>query len=101
MTERLPRDLEHGRHAGVLVPLASIPSSRSWGIGELGDLEALGHWLHAAGLDLLQLLPINEMACVSYGRFPAISSYRITPRAYTSVRTSMSAGFPRACSGLM
>ena len=28
----------HGRHAGVLVPLFSIPSRRSWGIGELPTL---------------------------------------------------------------
>jgi 4-alpha-glucanotransferase len=29
------------RRAGLLVPLFSIPSSRSWGIGEIGDLDRL------------------------------------------------------------
>ena len=31
----MARDFFHGRHAGVLVPLFSIPSRESWGIGEI------------------------------------------------------------------
>ena len=50
------------RRAGALIPLFSIPSSRSWGIGEIGDLEAIVGWLDGAGIRILQLLPINEMA---------------------------------------
>jgi 4-alpha-glucanotransferase len=49
------------RRAGILVPLFSIPSSRSWGIGEIGDIERMTAWLERAGQRLLQLLPINEM----------------------------------------
>ncbi len=33
------------RRAGILVPLFSIPSTRSWGIGEIGDIEPLARWL--------------------------------------------------------
>ena len=33
-----PRDFHAGRHAGVLVPLFSIPSRASWGVGEIADL---------------------------------------------------------------
>ena len=50
-----------GRHAGVIAPLFSIPSAASWGIGEIPDLPLLARWLEAAGLDFIQLLPINEM----------------------------------------
>ena len=34
----MARDFFHGRHAGLLVPLFSIPSRSSWGIGEIADL---------------------------------------------------------------
>ena len=50
------------RHAGLLVPLFSMPSSKSWGIGEIGDVPLVAAWLRDAHQDLLQLLPINEMA---------------------------------------
>ena len=38
----MPRDFFHGRHAGLLVPLFSLPSRESWGIGEIGDLPRMG-----------------------------------------------------------
>ncbi len=50
-----------GRHAGLLVPLFSIPSARSWGIGEITDIPVLATWMRTAHLDFLQLLPVNEM----------------------------------------
>lgn len=50
------------RHAGVLVPLCSMPSTRSWGIGEIGDIEFFAAWMRAARLDILQLLPVSEMS---------------------------------------
>ena len=40
---------QHGRHAGVLVPLFSIPSRASWGVGEIADLPRFARWLAAAG----------------------------------------------------
>ena len=33
------------RRAGLLVPLFSMPSSRSWGIGEIGDIPAMAAWM--------------------------------------------------------
>ena len=47
------------RRAGVLLPLFSMPSARSWGIGEIGDLPVIARWLSDAGVRLLQLLPIK------------------------------------------
>jgi 4-alpha-glucanotransferase len=49
------------RVRGVLVPLFSIPSRRSWGIGEIPDLAALSRWVSHAGFNFVQLLPISEM----------------------------------------
>lgn len=79
MTEQPSRPLERGRHAGVLVPLASMPSTRSWGIGELGDLEPLAAWLRASGLDVVQLLPINEMVAGQASPYSAVSAMAIDP----------------------
>ena len=50
------------RRSGMLIPLFSVPSDTSWGIGDIGDLSHVMSWLAAAGQRVLQLLPINEMA---------------------------------------
>ena len=55
-----PHRFDTGRHAGLLVPLFSMPSSASWGVGEIADLPHAARWLRRAGLDFLQLLPVNE-----------------------------------------
>ncbi|MBI2827987.1 MAG: 4-alpha-glucanotransferase [Acidobacteria bacterium] len=68
------------RRAGVLVPLFSIPSSRSWGIGDIGDVGAMTRWLETAGLRLLQLLPINEMPPSQTSPYSALSAMAIDPQ---------------------
>jgi 4-alpha-glucanotransferase len=70
---------QHGRHAGVLVPLFSIPSRASWGVGEIADLPILARWLDAAGLDLVQLLPVNEMEEGQNSPYSALSAMAIDP----------------------
>src|SRR4026207_1413807 len=49
------------RRAGILVPLFSIPSTTSWGIGEIGDIELMTRWLDRAGQCILQVVSIHEM----------------------------------------
>ena len=68
------------RRAGVLVPLFSIPSSRSWGIGEIGDIEPMARWLDSAGQRLLQLLPINEVPPSETSPYSALSATAIDPQ---------------------
>jgi 4-alpha-glucanotransferase len=68
-----------GRHAGLLVPLFSMPSRRSWGIGEIPDLPVMARWLASAGLDMLQLLPVNEMAHGQNSPYSATSALAIDP----------------------
>ena len=75
----MPRDFFRGRHAGLLVPLFSIPSRSSWGIGEIGDLPHLGQWLADAGFSFVQLLPINEMADGQNSPYSAMSAMAIDP----------------------
>jgi 4-alpha-glucanotransferase len=68
------------RRAGILVPLFSIPSSDSWGIGEIGDIPVLAAWLRAAGQRILQLLPINEMPPAERSPYSALSAMAIDPQ---------------------
>src|SRR3954469_2214213 len=75
----MPRDFFHERHAGMLVPLFSIPSRRSWGIGELWDLPTLSAWMSDAGFSFVQLLPLNEMAGGQNSPYSALSAMAIDP----------------------
>lgn len=71
------------RRAGILVPLFSIPSERSWGIGEIGDLDRLTAWLAASGIRLLQLLPITEIAAHDTSPYASLSAMAIDPQYIT------------------
>jgi 4-alpha-glucanotransferase len=79
MTRQRPRS----RRAGVLIPLFSIPSERSWGIGEIGDIAAIARWLDAGGQRILQLLPINEMPPGESSPYSALSAMAIDPQFIT------------------
>lgn len=65
------------RRAGILVPLFSLASSRGWGIGEIGDIDAMTRWLGAARHQVLQLLPINEMPPGETSPYSALSAMAI------------------------
>jgi 4-alpha-glucanotransferase len=71
------------RRAGILVPLFSIPSTRSWGIGEIGDIESIAAWLERAGQRVLLMLPINEMPLHESSPYSALSAMAIDPQFIT------------------
>ncbi len=48
------------RIAGTVIPLFSLRSESSWGIGDFGDLKKMSEWLAATGQHVLQLLPVND-----------------------------------------
>jgi 4-alpha-glucanotransferase len=75
----MTRTIHTGRTAGILLPLFSMPSTRSWGIGEIGDLVPMTRWLRDAGLGVLQLLPTNEMAPGQTSPYSAISAMALDP----------------------
>src|SRR5215831_14194656 len=68
------------RRAGILIPLFSMPSTESWGIGEIGDVPAMCAWLQSAGHSVLQLLPINEMPSTETSPYSALSAMAIDPQ---------------------
>ena len=73
-----PRPL-HGRHGGLVIPLFSIPSRASWGIGEIPDIPVFASWMAAAGQGLLQMLPINEVAVGQTSPYSAMTAMAIDP----------------------
>lgn len=46
--------------AGVAVPVFSLKSKYSCGVGEFLDLKLLADWCHKTGLKMIQILPIND-----------------------------------------
>lgn len=73
-----------GRSAGLVVPLFSIRSGRSWGIGGIGDLAPFARWMTSAGFRLLQLLPVNTLGRGETSPYSALSAMAIDP-AYVSL----------------
>ncbi len=68
-----------GRSAGLVVPLFSLHSSRSAGIGDIGDLAPLGAWMRRAGLQSLQLLPVGTLPAGETSPYSALSAMAIDP----------------------
>lgn len=51
---------ERFRGAGVAIPVFSIRTAGSGGVGEFADLKRFGDWAAGCGLKLIQILPIND-----------------------------------------
>jgi len=67
------------RTIGVTIPLTSLRSDASWGIGEIGDLPPLAALLAQAGVGLIQLLPIAEISLGNTSPYAALSAFGIDP----------------------
>ena len=63
---------------GVVVPLFSLRSKESVGIGEFLDLVPLGKWAKKCDLDLIQLLPVNDTGEES-SPYSARSAFALNP----------------------
>ncbi|MBP5387960.1 MAG: 4-alpha-glucanotransferase [Prevotella sp.] len=53
-------DLYDVKCAGTLVPVFSLRSESSFGVGDFGDLRKMVDWVARTGQRLLQILPIND-----------------------------------------
>jgi 4-alpha-glucanotransferase len=67
------------RHAGLIVPLFSLTSSRGWGIGEIPDLAAFGAWATSAGFDRLMILPLGTLPPGVTSPYSARSTLALDP----------------------
>ena len=77
----LPADTWRG--AGVAVPVFSLRTENSFGVGEFLDLPALADWGREAGLKLIQILPVNDTSATNTWRdsypYAAISAFALHP----------------------
>jgi 4-alpha-glucanotransferase len=48
------------RAAGVVVPVFSLRSEHSYGVGDFGDLRRLVDWAVETGMKVIQILPVND-----------------------------------------
>ncbi|MFH0762733.1 MAG: 4-alpha-glucanotransferase [Candidatus Omnitrophota bacterium] len=78
------RKASASKRAGVLVPLFSVYSRNSQGIGDLSDLRLVIEWLAATRQSVLQLLPMNEAGSL-FCPYDALSSFALEP-AYLSLK---------------
>ncbi len=71
------------RGVGVAVPVFSLRSEKSLGIGEFADLKPFADWAAGVGMKLIQILPINDTTSShdwtdSYP-YSAISAFALHP----------------------
>ncbi|HEY4150239.1 MAG TPA: 4-alpha-glucanotransferase, partial [Chitinophagaceae bacterium] len=71
------------RGAGVAIPVFSLRSKDSFGVGEFRDMKLLADWSKKTGLKLIQILPVNDTMAMhtwvdSYP-YAAISAFALHP----------------------
>ncbi|MEI6947661.1 4-alpha-glucanotransferase [Paraflavisolibacter sp. H34] len=69
--------------AGLAIPVFSLRSNDSFGIGEFNDIRLLADWAALTGMKLIQLLPVNDTTATltwkdSYP-YAAISAFALNP----------------------
>jgi 4-alpha-glucanotransferase len=69
--------------AGIAIPVFSLRTEKSFGVGEFTDIPLLADWAKLCGLKMIQLLPINDTTAMhswtdSYP-YAAISAFALHP----------------------
>lgn len=76
-------NLPNWKTAGVVIPVFSLRSAKSHGIGDFGDLRDMMAWVVKAGMHVIQILPINDttMTYTWQDSYPynSISIYAFNP----------------------
>lgn len=74
-----PMSLLQKRSAGVLLPLFSLRTSESKGIGEFTEIPAFAAWMKHAGLKLWMMLPLQELGGGSVSPYGPLSAFALEP----------------------
>ncbi|MDD7633287.1 MAG: 4-alpha-glucanotransferase [Parabacteroides sp.] len=73
----------HWKCAGTVIPVFSLRSEGSYGVGDFGDLRMLIEWAEKTGQRLIQVLPMNDTTIthtwVDSYPYSAISIYALHP----------------------
>lgn len=67
-----------GHHHGICLPLFSLHSEKSCGIGEYLDLIEIIHWCKSLNMDVIQLLPLNDIG-LETSPYSALSAFALSP----------------------
>lgn len=77
------RQERHWRGAGVSIPVFSLRTDQSFGVGEFTDLPPFGKWASSVGMKILQLLPVNDtmakMNWIDSYPYKAVSAFALHP----------------------
>lgn len=69
--------------AGIAIPVFSLRSRMSFGVGEFTDIPKLAEWAKLTGLSMIQLLPVNDThvtgTWVDSYPYSAISAFALHP----------------------
>jgi 4-alpha-glucanotransferase len=71
--------LLNSKHYGVLLPLFSMSSKNDWGCGDFNSIVEWASFVKDIGLDIIQILPLNEMEPQSNCPYTAITAFAIDP----------------------
>ena len=72
------KDIGFKKRAGVLIPLFTVHSKNSFGLGDLGDLRLIIDWAKLTAQSIIQLLPMNEVGPL-FCPYDALSSFALEP----------------------
>ena len=74
---------EKAYHTGIAVPVFSLRTENSSGVGQFSDLKKLADFTYRSGMDVIQLLPINDTTTFMDWRdsypYRAISVFALHP----------------------
>ena len=72
------------RGAGVAIPVFSIRTEESFGVGEFRDIKKMVDWAVATGQNFIQLLPVNDTGMTGTWQdsypYNAVSSFALHPQ---------------------
>ncbi len=68
-----------GRRAGIIAPLSALRTRRDAGVGDIGALDSFFDWMSEAGLSVVSLLPLNDLAPLDSCPYSAISAFALDP----------------------
>ena len=75
--------LPNWKCAGVVIPVFSLRTEKSYGVGDFGDLKEMISWAASVGMHVVQILPINDTMMSGHWTdsypYNAISIYAFHP----------------------
>lgn len=73
------------KHTGLLIPLFSMSSKDDFGCGDVGSVKEWIDFLKELNIDILQILPINEIPPKTNCPYTALTAFAIDP-IYISIK---------------